>query len=252
MLKKFIEWMKYNPPYYATAEEWVDFDKDFKKNAPIRYFFCKGKFRNAWWKIKNFFEDIIDWIKYRTISKYHIVDSGLSPNYYDIPELMLYTNFNLLVRYVEEELPALHSWNEREKIKNLFGWKYYLPWFIKKHLKYNKKYAIEYGMVHLDWEQTLTGEIDKQQAKVAKEIKELYLWWTEERPKRKLPEYPDIERENTHIFEVFSDKWRRENPEYAKAWKNYIEEANKLEEKWDEEDEEMLIRLTKVRQHLWT
>lgn len=66
-------------------------------------------------KIKNILDDyllffknkicyIYWYVKYRTIDKYHVINSGLPPGYHETPELILHVNFNLLVKYVENEL----------------------------------------------------------------------------------------------------------------------------------------------------
>lgn len=254
---KFKSWMRYNPPAAADADYWVSFDEEFKENAPVRYFFTKGKFRTVWWKVKHFFENIIDWFRYRTVARYHVVDSGLPPNYWDVPELMLYTNFNLLVRYVEDECSALGIWgseNKQER-KNLLGWRRHFPYFIRRHLGKDKEFAKKYGLEHLDWEISLDAEYDQHQAEVAKEVKTLYLWWTEERPNRKELESPVMDMiadPDTHMFKLFSSKWREENPVLHQQWQEYCEQAGKLDEEWRKEDEEMLIRLMKIRLCLWT
>jgi hypothetical protein len=44
------------------------------------------------------------WVAYRTWDRYHIVDTGLEPRYYDIDEVMFHACFALLGRFVELEL----------------------------------------------------------------------------------------------------------------------------------------------------
>lgn len=250
MWKKFKHWMKYHPEEIGSDDYWVEFDKEFARNAPIRYFFMEGAFNSFQLKIKFFIQRKIEWTLYRTINRYHVVDSGLKPDYHDIPELILHTNFNLLVHYVEKKLPSLHVWGDREKQNNLYGWKRYFPRFIRRHLKYNRKYSIKYGLDHLDWEMSLTGDVNFQ-AEDATEIKKLYTWWVEQRPTRKLPESPLDSVSTDHIFEFISEKWKEENPELDAEWKKYCEETRKLEIEWSEEDEQMLIRLMKVRERLF-
>ena len=50
------------------------------------------------------------------------------------------------------------------------------------------------------------------------------------------------------LFSSLSDKTAEEAEETAKA----LELCNKIEQQYDDEDTEMLIRLVKVRKSLWT
>jgi len=44
------------------------------------------------------------WLSHRTVDRYHIVRTGLSPGYYDVDEVMFRACFALLGRFVEREL----------------------------------------------------------------------------------------------------------------------------------------------------
>ena len=68
-----------------------------------------------------------------------------------------------------------------------------------------------------------------------KEISDIYQWWTVIRPKREEPNSP------------ISDNWW-EDPKVME----WALKCGDLEAACDKEDEEMLIRLMKVRLHLWT
>jgi hypothetical protein len=246
--KKFKNWMSYYPDDLGTTDYWVQFNKEFRENAPIRYFFMRGEFRTMWWRVKHFYQSIINWVKYRTVARYHIVKTGLSPQYRDISELLLHVNFNLLVGYVENNL-SICMWSNTQARKNLYGWKRYLPRFIRRYLKKNKNYAIKYGLEHLDWEISL-GDESKDQSEAAQEIKELYLWWTEKRPTREFPERP-LSDNDEDLFTILTEKWKKENLELDKKWKNYCKKADNLAKEWSKEDTDMLMRLMKIRESLW-
>jgi hypothetical protein len=93
------------------------------------------------------------------------------------------------------------------------------------------------------------------QAKAAKEILELYTWWKEVYPKR--PDvhdasgwtaYCDMRRERgCHLLDM-EDK----SEEEAEMCQTALDKSRELELQYATEDEEMMIRLIKVRESLWT
>jgi hypothetical protein len=99
------------------------------------------------------------------------------------------------------------------------------------------------------------GELT-QQAKNAREIKELYLWWTETYRNRRDPydasgwtAYCEAARiANGGKFSLGADK----NPELKKQSDKAHKLLRKLEADYEKEDEAMMIRLIKVRNSLWT
>lgn len=245
-LRKFKRWMRYNPPESQTLDGWGEFDESFKENAPIRYYLMEEGFhitlRN---RIRWFKNRTLDRIHY-TFSKPDIIKTGLSRSYHDKSELMLHACFSLLVDYVEKECAHMHVMIDEEKRKELYGWKRFLPRF----LRFSKNRNKEYGLNHLEWEINL-GEESPIQSKHAKEFLELYTWYTETRPNRKEPPYPE-ECEHIGLYSIFSDKWQKNYPEEYTAFKNYMDECNRLEIEWQNEDNEMLLRLVKIRESLWT
>lgn len=212
-------WFSYNPPRALTMEEWGLFDKEFKKNAPIRYF-IKNVFltKLKLWKRK-LINDPIDWVRYRTTRRFHIINTGLKPGYYDKDWLMLHGNFALLKNYVEVECASLHNWNKTEKVKDA-------------------------GIKHLEWEISLGDESPKQSA-AAKEILELYRWWTAIRPNRVLSPSPKSLKD-LDLYEMWNAIGNDQEI------KNHFKEQRELEAFWRQEDDDMLIRLIKIRHNLWT
>jgi hypothetical protein len=168
------------------------------------------------------------WLKYRLYKehKYNLVDTGLKPGYYEVDQRMFHACFNLLVEFIEHEqawMSLICSDEECNKV----------PWWMSKSF-YRKKHGVELGMKHLHWAMSLTMEINDNgepvegtdlqlnhigtQGWAAKEMKELYTWYKITYPKR------------------FVDK-------------KYIHE---LEEFYEKEETDMLIRLMNVRRNLWT
>lgn len=233
IINKIKKWANYDTPAFLTMEGWNEFGRDFKTKAPIRYFlFHKLPIKISTFKRK-YISDPIYWVKYRTTDKYHIVKTGLSPNYYETDYLMLHVNFNLLKEFVEIECARLEDWQSRlgywQRIK-------------EKFLGYRSKKS---GIAHLTWASSL-GKESPSQAKAAKELLELYTWWTDIRPNRQelpLPVY--AQTNDDEIFDFINDV---KSPEETKYWK----EKWKQKAAWDKEDENMLIRLMKVRTQMWT
>lgn len=121
------------------------------------------------------------WIAYRTYDRYNVVKTELRPGYYEKDEILLYSSFAILRRFVEIELTV-------DGLDNLI----------------NDTYSDEY----YDYEKS---------RRIHREIRALYHWWTEERPARNDP----------------GNDWKRE-------------------QKYYEEDTQMLRRLVTIRPWLWT
>ena len=93
------------------------------------------------------------------------------------------------------------------------------------------------------------------QAISAKEIKELYTWWTVTYPNRPDPydasgwtEYCEKARE-LNDGRLFGGK---KTPELEKLSDKSHKLLRKIEAAYEKEDEAMLIRLIKIRNSLWT
>lgn len=245
MFNDFKRWMKYNPPEAETMEGWNKFEKDFKENAPIRYFLMRDGFHtHIMNRIRWAVRDALYAVKY-SVTKPDIVRTDLSRSYHDKSEIMFHACFSLLVDYVEKECAHMNCvFGEKEKQKELMGWKRFLPYFLRFSQNRNKEFGIEY----LRWEISL-GDESPYQAETAGKILDLYLWYTEVRPTRTSPECPEIP-EQTGIF--FSTEWEENNPEEYAKFKEWCDDTARLETLWQEEDDKMLVKLVKVRESLWT
>jgi hypothetical protein len=145
--------------------------------------------------------------------------------------------------------------------------KYNVPWWRSGWLRWRTWRCPEAGLAYLDWASTLTNaeflEDDKKhlaeptyQANAAKEIIELYTWWTTVYRNRPDPyeasgwtAYCELSRlQNGGRLSWSGDK----SPALKKASKMALNELHKIEKAYEKEDEAMMIRLIKVRQSLWT
>lgn len=98
----------------------------------------------------------------------------------------------------------------------------------------------------------LERELEESIAHNAKtqEIWTIYNWWTKVRPYRqdprehlRQPEYISDSNGFREMFLIDGDD---------ELWHNAMQLTRKLEEEWEKEDEEMLMRLIKIRDYLWT
>lgn len=177
--------------------------------------------------------DIHDFFYYRMFPRhrYHIVKTGLEPGYYDTDYRMLHANFQLLVDFIECELAWMEYSMNFEKYGNI-------GWFKRWRFKRNKEMGLEY----LEWKMNLTLGEDPggSQAAYAKEKFAIYKWWTEERPKN----WENLDKQ-LHEWILIKDADDSIATDYFKAyWER--------EEKLHQDDEDMLIRLMKIRRGLWT
>jgi hypothetical protein len=189
------------------------------KYGGVKYWIKSLLFDNyIGYKLKN----IIWFIKYRTTHKYHIVKTGLKPNYYDMDTRMLHVNFNLLKEFVE-----------------------------KSH--YNE--IVDYD----------TNDDDR---KTFQEINFLYKWWTQDRNNREknlrlleeehYKKFPanlsfvphDLDEDGDPISFLLLENPKKSEEE-QKIYKDSLFKITDMETNNYIEDTEMLIRLMKIRSHLW-
>lgn len=157
----------------------------------------------------------------RYLDKLHYLPTKLTPGqYYEVDTRILHGLFETLVDFIEVEKAWMSVVFSKDDWTS-FGF----PWWYKyRILRWTKRFrSVKAGLAHLEWEISL-GDTSPGQSDAAKEELDLYKWWKFERPAR-------VDPFGTSLVS---------------------EEAWKLEEKYDQEDEEMLIRLIKIRKHLWT
>lgn len=244
--------MAYNPPGALSSAGWDLFEKEFKKVAPIRYFINDTARLYYVRYIRTPLGNIRRWILYRTVWKMHIVDTGLEPGYHERDEVMYYANFSILVDHVEISLAGQMNY-AREKDGDVTWKEKYIP-FYRYFVPFRSK---EYGIKNLEWQATLddprlpANEQSPAQAVHAREILALYKWWTEERPARELPEIPDFDQQGLGRMAMFNPNFNKSAKDFQK-YKKIVQHRDKLEKKWEKEDDAMLLRLIKLRRGLWT
>lgn len=210
--------------------------------------------------MKYFINRCLDYIRYRTYDKYNIIKiHSLTPNYYDTDTRLLHGMFDLLVDFIEVEKAHMNMvFSEEFRNQNFFKREWY--WLRQRFIDLRNRTS---GMEYLDWEINQSECLD--QAECAKEQKELYIWWKDIRPNRGDPmdlsgwsEFCDKYRNKLWIFKPcednpgFSELVDSLTPEEKEEEKQILEKCWKIENAQNQEDEDMLIRLIKIRQSLWT
>jgi len=267
---KFADWLRGTPKLgCGTSEEWNEWYKTAGAAHPIRYWIAE----EALDAIQNFINypmdklnDVRYYINNRWVSKSHALTAhprDIRPgSWCDVGNRFLPCLFKELVDFVEVE-QAWHycMWNEEERVK------YNVPWYRSGWLRWRTWRCPEAGLAYLTWASTLTNEEFLEegekhlaeptyQANAAKEIIELYTWWTTVYRNRPDPyeisgwtAYCEASREaNDGKLSWSGDK----SPELEKASRLALDELQKIEKAYEDEDEAMMIRLIKIRQSLWT
>jgi hypothetical protein len=212
------------------------------------------------------------WVIYRTTERYHVVRcDGLRPGYHEAEEQLLHSMFGILRDYVECELAWHELWCNFKTKK----WE-----SRKRRLMFWSEYrSREVGIEHLDWAASLVYDEDMgmkpgdekygeptPQAEAAKEIKALYLWWVDERPKRKEPgeesgAYAAHEALDASGYQWFTpdpdnphlSRWAQDqSSDLYKKWSECAALSHEIEERNHAEDTAMMKRLVDVRRSLWT
>jgi hypothetical protein len=152
-------------------------------------------------------------------------------------------------------------WNDEEQKK------YNVPWYRSGWLRWRTWRCPEAGMAYLNWAATLTneefleeGEKHKAeptyQANAAKEIIELYTWWTVIYRNRPDPYEASGWTAVCEESRIANGGRLNFGAEKDPVLKKKSDKAHKLLQKieadYNKEEEEMMIRLIKIRESLWT
>lgn len=270
---KFADWVRGIEKGTAkTSLDWREWEKQGKKLHPIRYWIAEealDAIQNfIWWPIDKLY-NIKYYVNNRWITKTHALTAhskDIKPGQWcDVGNRFLPCLFNELVDYVEIELAWWHlAWDDKEARS-----KYNMPWWAVGWWRVRTWRCPQAGLDNLKWQSELVWEEDHcetnspnigkptPQAIKAIEILALYKWWTEVYPNRPDPyiasgwsDYCDRMREkyDGDIFIGLENKDEEDTKESAKI----LERLQEIEMQQISEDEEMMIRLIKVRHNLWT
>lgn len=269
----FADWLRGTKKLSAgTSEEWDDWTTAAQMKHNFRYWLAEEGLSHL--------QDFVTWptrqiysIKYyinnRWITCTHALTAhprDIKPGTWcDVGNRFLPCLFNELVDFVEVELAWWHlCWEGKEKRA-----KYNMPWWAVGWWRVRVWRCRQAGLDNLDWQRALV--MDQQsgvqptdpkfgkptpQAVKAQEILDLYIWWTDTYRNRPDPH-------DASGWSAVCEQMRQENggrlsfgQPKSKALKAASNRAHKrlaqIEAFYEKEDEQMMIRLIKVRHGLWT
>ena len=268
---KFADWLRGTPKLKCgTGEQWDAWETTAKTAHPIRWWIAEeglDHLQKIVYYIPDKLNDVRYYINNRWVTCSHALTAhprDIKPGTWrDVGNRFLPCLFNELVDFVEIEQAWHHCiWSDDAKTK------FETPWWRKGWLRWRTWRCPEAGMEYLKWASTLTneefleeGEKHKAeptyQAKAAKEIIELYTWWTT--TYRNRPDPMDASGWSAHCEAMrvkypgsFFSSLNSKDPEDRKASNKAHKLLSKIEKAYEKEDEEMMIRLIKIRESLWT
>lgn len=236
---KFADIIRGTPKLSSgTSEEWEDWDYKASQAHPIRFWVAEellDKLQDFFTFPKRMIRNVGYYLNNRFVSHSNALVANkkdvVPGEWCDLSSRILPCMFNALVDFVEiEKAWLLVCWSDENRKK------YHKPWWYKFWLTRTFNWrSKEAGLAYLEWEMSLNNneflsEGDpgynqpSRQAIAAAEVIALYTWWTAIYPNRKDP--------------------YTENLTY--------DEMNTLEAEYEKENEEMMIRLIKVRHSLWS
>ena len=269
-ISKFSDWLRGTPKLKCgTSEEWDAWTDKAKASYPIRWWIAEeglDHLQKFVYYIPDKLNDIRYYINNRWVSHSHALTAhprDIQPgSWSDVGNRFLPCMFNELVDFVEIEQAWHHCiWSDDAKTK------FDVPWYRSGWLRWRTWRCPEAGMEYLRWAEKLTNEefleegekhlaVPTYQAKAAKEIIELYTWWTTTYRNRPDPydasgwtEYCEASRAaNGGKLSWSGDK----DPELKKMSNVAMKKLRKMEADYEKEVEQMMIRLIKIRGSLWT
>ena len=268
----FADWIRGTKKLSSgTTEEWDEWTTAAQIKHNFRYWLAEealGHIQDfVTWPVRKI-HDIKYYINNRWVTRTNSLTAhprDIKPGQWqDLGNRFLPCLFNQLVDFVEVETAWSHiAWGDKEARA-----KYNPPFYASGWFRWRTWRCPQAGLDHLDWAMTLTNvewlDEDKKseaeptsQAISAKEIKELYIWWTTVYQNRPEPmdasgwsehcdamrvKYPDS------LFSSLNGRDLDDKQSSDKAHKLLQE----IEAAYEKEDEEMMIRIIKIRNSLWT
>jgi len=267
---KFADWLRGTPSLKAgTSDEWDEFHTRAKAAHPVRFWLAENGLRY----LQDFVMGPIDlmysvkyYINNRWISRTHALTAhkrDIKPGqWHDLGSRFLPCMFNELVDFVEVELAWWHlAWSPEQRQK------YNMPWWAVGWWRVRTWRCPQAGLDNLDWQSNLTYNEEwisnddpkwgkpTPQALNAQEILALYKWWKEVRPQR--PDPHDVSGWSDYCEKkrVLNDGrlfGSKTTPELEKLSTKALNMSQKIEAAYEKEDTQMMCRLIKVRNALWT
>jgi hypothetical protein len=256
---KIADWIRgTQKPFAGTANEWSEWEKGARMKS-WRYWLAEEGLDHMqdfiYWPMKHL-NNVRIYIKNRWINKSHTLTSNLKRGeWHDFDTRLLYAAFDELVNFVEIELAwiqVISSEDEKKKYKISCFKRWRCPAAGIAYLEWARelKYGMDDGVDKTDYRY---GQLTPQ-ALAAQEISVLYNWWKYEYPNRPEPmessgwiKYcEDRVANGNDLLDINRNEKEREES------RKLVATCHEIEQEQFEEDTSMLVRLIKVRQHLWT
>ena len=268
---KFADWLRGTAsPVALTHSDWKIWRKTAREAHPVRYWLADDGLdylQKVFYYIPDKLYELKYYINNRWITHTHALRAHprdiVPGTWMDVGNRFLPCLFNELVDFVEIELAWWHiAWGDREERA-----KYNATWYATGWWRWRTWRCAQAGLDNLAWQKTCDNRdytpedhpdygALTQQAYNAMEIHELYTWWTQERPRRVDPmeasgwsAYCESKRQaGGSVLDVLDDPEESVRIDTGPMH----EKMRELEAKYEQEDEEMMIRLIKLRHALWT
>ena len=271
----FADWLRGTKKLSAgTAEEWDDWTTAAQMKHNFRYWLAEEGLSHlqdfVTWPIRKIY-DVKYYINNRFVTQTHALTAhtrDIKPGQWcDVGNRFLPCLFNELQDFVEIELAWSHiAWSNKEDCA-----KYAPPFYATGWFRWRTWRCPQAGLDNLKWQSELRDSVDDgwkesdpniglptPQAVKAQEILDLYKWWTEVYHQRPDPhdaggwsEYCERKRQE-HGSEGLSFMKESKNPELRALGDAALKKTHEIEQAYEAEDTEMMIRLIKVRHGLWT
>lgn len=243
-------------PAAASSAEWKAYRKECQAANPRLYWLIEDgldRLQNLiCWPVDKL-NEIGYYLRNRFADRLHYLPTRLpAGQYQDLSTRVLHALMESLVDFVEVEKAWMtHVCHDDARRKYEY----------KPRRWWRPFRCPQAGIDYLEWEATL-DQIEEdpergvyrseQQAVMAREILALYRWWKFERPKRS--DAYDISG-----YSTLCEQSGREDDDLGflqcplpPEMKAALQKAGEIEASYDQEDQEMLARLIKIRQGLWT
>jgi len=251
-------------PYALPWGGWAKWEKELKAQRPVAYFVTETLpdwlEKPAEWSVDPFY-NLSYYLRNRFLRQTHMVHTDLElGKWHEYESRILHGMFTELVNFVEVE-QAWHTcvWDEEARKK------YMMPWWRRNWLFYWREWRCpEAGIDYLKWCMTLDDpalpaqDRNPSQAEHARETLTLYTWWKDIRPNR-LDPYEEAgynafnaQMETKYSITEFDPDDKQLTPQERKQRSGIFDRVHEIEEAHFLEDEEMMIRLVKIRRGLWT
>lgn len=267
----FANWIRGTAkPKSETSEGWNEWHKSSKRASPLRYWIAEeglDRLQNMFYFPNDVYHSVRYYIANRWITRSHALTAHPRDiprgEWRDLGNRFLPCMFNELVDFIEVELAGNYvAWNSEEREKYAAPARFYRSWRTWR--------SPEAGMAYLNWAKDLDNsewlpeeEKDKaeptHQALAAREMLALYDWWKNIYPNR--PDPHDASGWSAYCEQRRANRSEDDGPLFALSsysdeerqhTRAILDECNRIEAEYEEEDTQMMIRLLKIRKQLWT